>query len=183
MNNLSDFWKWCILFAILIYLKKVSTLPRCELSRNSVKKVDHCPTDAASWIKAAEKKNCQSIEHNCSISSGLNSNFVVQYHCLVNSWMNATVEVCAFNRTILGFCAEYNLKGAIIQDNYTYNCTSHDPPCPKSYNSAEAYKYPTCYALAKRNHQTTMTASSSARRIGNTTVIFVMIIFGILIHV
>lgn len=40
----------------------------------------------------------------------------------------------------IGFCTEFNTKGAMIQDNYAADCTSHDPPCPKSYNSAEAYK-------------------------------------------
>lgn len=69
---------------------------------SSVRNVNHCPTDAASWNKAAERMDCQSIEQNCSNYSGLNSNFVFQYHCLVNGWMNATVEVCAYNRTILG---------------------------------------------------------------------------------
>lgn len=62
--------------------------------------VRDCPTDAVSWNKAAERMDCQSIEHNCS---GLNpQQHVFQYHCVVNGWMNATLEVCAFNRSILG---------------------------------------------------------------------------------
>lgn len=41
---------------------------------------------------------------------------------------------------ILGYCTEYNVKGSVIQENYNAECTTHDPPCPPIYNSAEAYK-------------------------------------------
>lgn len=41
---------------------------------------------------------------------------------------------------MIGFCTEFNTRGAIIQDNYAAKCTNHEPPCPTSYNSAEAYK-------------------------------------------
>lgn len=40
----------------------------------------------------------------------------------------------------LGYCAEFNILGSVIQDNYYADCTNHDPPCPSVYNSAEAYK-------------------------------------------
>lgn len=53
--------------------------------------VRDCPTDAVSWNKAAERMDCQSIKQNCS---GLNpQQHVFQYHCVVNGWMNATLEV------------------------------------------------------------------------------------------
>lgn len=40
----------------------------------------------------------------------------------------------------LGYCTEYNINETVIQDNYGTDCTNLNPPCPKSYNSAEAYK-------------------------------------------
>lgn len=40
----------------------------------------------------------------------------------------------------LGYCAEFNTRGAMIQDHYATDCTAHEPPCPSNYNSAEAYK-------------------------------------------
>lgn len=174
--NSSDIWrKWCIAFATLIHFKEVSTFTQCEYSLQKVNHVRYCPTDVVSWNKAAERMDCQSIEQNCS--SGLNSQrYVFQYHCVVNGWLNSTLEVCAFNRTIFGFCTEFNTKGAMIQDNYAADCTSHDPPCPKSYNSAEAYKYPTCYHLARLS-----AASSTARWIGSTAMIFASIIVGVVI--
>lgn len=76
---------------------------QCQFSLLKVNYVDQCPTDATSWKEAAERMDCQSIEQNCSNAYGLNAHqYVFQYHCVLNGWMNATVEVCAFNRTILG---------------------------------------------------------------------------------
>lgn len=40
----------------------------------------------------------------------------------------------------IGHCAEFNKMGAVVQDNYYTDCTLLEPPCPTSYNSAEAYK-------------------------------------------
>lgn len=39
-----------------------------------------------------------------------------------------------------GYCAEFNADGALIQENYNADCRKYDPPYPKIYNSAEAYK-------------------------------------------
>lgn len=40
----------------------------------------------------------------------------------------------------LGFCAEFNTNGALVQENYDANCKQHKPPCPEYYDSAKAYK-------------------------------------------
>lgn len=47
--------------------------------------------------------NCDFIQQDCVKSLGLDlERCIFQYHCLIISWMNATVEVCALNRSILG---------------------------------------------------------------------------------
>lgn len=52
---------------------------------------------------AAKQKDCESIDQECSKQKGLNTQrYIFQYHCLINSWGNATVEVCALNRSIFG---------------------------------------------------------------------------------
>lgn len=85
------------------YKLQVSTFTQCEYSLLKVNYVRDCPTDVVSWNEAAKRMDCQSIKQNCSNSSGLNSQrYVFQYHCVVNGWLNSTLEVCAFNRTILG---------------------------------------------------------------------------------
>lgn len=75
----------------------------CEISALTVNYVNQCPEDSKSWQLAARKMNCEGIEEGCQ--QGIradNHQFVFQYHCVINVWGNATLEVCAFNRTILG---------------------------------------------------------------------------------
>lgn len=173
--------KWITCLAVLMVIQQISAYTQCEYSLLKVNYVRDCPTDAVSWNKAAERMDCQSIEQNCS---GLNpQQYVFQYHCVVNGWMNATLEVCAFNRSILGYCAEFNTRGAMIQDHYATDCTYHEPPCPSNYNSAEAYKYPTCYNMARQNRLTSQEnpVSSTARLVRNTAMMFVSIIVGVFI--
>lgn len=177
--NCDLFEKWNLYFAWLVVIQQVSTYTQCEYSLLKVNYVSQCPTDAVSWNKAAERMDCQSIKQNCS---GLNpQQHVFQYHCVVNGWMNATLEVCAFNRSILGYCTEFNTRGAMIQDHYATDCTNHEPPCPSNYNSAEAYKYPTCYNLARQTRLISQdnSTSSTARLVGNTAMVFASIIFGV----
>lgn len=130
---------------------EVLAITFCKQSAMTVRYVEQCPTDFRSWEIAAKKMNCESIEQNCS-QTGRHH---FQYHCVINTWMNANLEVCALNRTIFGYCTEYSINGKVIQENYDADCSKDDPPCPPFYNSAEAYKYQTCYDLVKRNRKMT----------------------------
>ncbi|XP_062602591.1 uncharacterized protein LOC134264307 [Saccostrea cucullata] len=138
-------------------VRKVTALGKCEISILTLRFVEKCPEDKESWARAAQRLNCESISQSCAESLKppfRNQNYIFQYHCVINSYRNATMEVCALNRTILGFCAEFNIHGAVIQDNYDADCKQHTRPCPSSYNSAESYKYPSCYEMAQRNRKT-----------------------------
>lgn len=129
---------------------EVSSIPICEASAATVRIVSRCPTDLKSWKIAAQNMKCESINQSCSDRL---YRHIYQYHCVINAWMNATLEVCAPNRTIFGYCTEYNAMGRVIQENYNAECKNYDPPCPSFYNSAEAYKYQNCYQLVKTNLQ------------------------------
>lgn len=41
---------------------------------------------------------------------------------------------------MLGYCAEYDSAGGLVQDNYDLDCQQRHPPCPALYNSAKAYQ-------------------------------------------
>lgn len=69
---------------------------RCEASRATLEYVNRCPKDETEWKKAASEKDCSAVRQNCTSSD----NFV--YHCLINAWENATVEVCATRVHIIG---------------------------------------------------------------------------------
>lgn len=140
-----------LLLSFMCICSEVSALSSCEESASTVQIVKRCPTDSESWKMAAKNMNCEAIKQNCSQSSNRHH---FQYHCVINAWMNVTLEVCAPNRTIFGYCTEYNIMGRVIQENYHADCRNLDPPCPSFYNSAEAYKYQSCYQLVTKNHQT-----------------------------
>uniref|UniRef100_A0A8W8JLQ5 Uncharacterized protein n=1 Tax=Magallana gigas TaxID=29159 RepID=A0A8W8JLQ5_MAGGI len=83
---------------------------------------------------------------------------------------------------ILCYCAEFNILGSVIQDNYYADCTKHDPPCPSVYNSAEAYKYQSCYKLVEQNERNTKIISAAKRTSGNLTTPFISIFFRFIIR-
>lgn len=136
-------------------IPEVLALTSSKESAKTVRHTESCPVDLKSWEKAAKTMNCEDVKQNCSLIFTTNRQHRFQYHCVINAWMNATFEVCAPNRTIFGYCTEYNVMGQVIQENYKADCTKYDPPCPSFYNSAEAYKYQTCYDLVRKNRQKT----------------------------
>lgn len=141
---------------------EVSAITFCEESAMTIRYVERCPVDLKSWERAAKDMDCESIDHNCShnLSKG---DHRFQYHCVINNWINATLEVCALNRTIFDYCTEYNVMGRVMQENYKADCTKHDPPCPAIYNSAEAYKYQTCYELVRKDRRKSENKDSHAQ--------------------
>lgn len=113
---------------LLLFYGEVSAFTGCKKSILTVRHVTSCPKDAKLWREAAKKLNCDSVTQNCAMSLGLNTqNHRFQYHCLMNSHRNETVEVCALNRLILGFCAEFDITAAVVQENYkqTAKHTNH----------------------------------------------------------
>lgn len=102
----------------------------CEASRGTVKYVDRCPRNESEWFESAKKKNCSGITQNCS-----KTDFV--YHCLINSWENATVEVCALRKNIIG-----NLfhKIATQSSNRLFTRSSKRFQCSK-YHCHQNYMY------------------------------------------
>lgn len=118
----------------------------CQVSKETVDIVDDCPDTMEKWTEAAARKNCEAYARRCDEPD----RFV--YHCVINAFINQTLEVCAYRRVIvLGFCTEYSFGGNVIQQNFKANCTkfTHNP-CPSSYPSTDAYKYPGCYEMTKK---------------------------------
>ncbi|XP_078316799.1 uncharacterized protein LOC144620340 [Crassostrea virginica] len=131
----------CILLGVLAWGTTKGNKPpmTCESSRTTLEYVDQCPETKSEWDKAAAKKDCMSIRQNCSSSD----QFV--FHCLINPWENATVEVCALRVNIIGGkCTEYNALGAVVQEHVRLSCADFDVPCPDFYRSDEAYRYQKC---------------------------------------
>ena len=127
----------------------------CTDSGKTVKRVERCPQTQEAWEEEAARKNCGDIPHSCS-----------SFVCVMNTWRNETVEVCAPRSQIVGNyekydyqmnmysqwyfvmyktsytfhignnCPEYNFLGTRIQRNEKVNCSK----CPAVYNSTESYR-------------------------------------------
>lgn len=65
-----------------------------------------CPSNAKKWDERSLKKGCSQIKHTCSS---------FEYHCVVNSWLNETIEVCASKRIIVGKKQSYFLSKICLQ--------------------------------------------------------------------
>lgn len=67
----------------------------CPISRKTVQIVDDCPDSLEKWKKSAERKNCAAFAIQCSGPQKL------QYHCVINPFVNETIEVCAYAQNIV----------------------------------------------------------------------------------
>lgn len=67
----------------------------CPISRKTVQIVDECPTSLEKWKKASDRKNCAAFANQCSKPKQL------QYHCVINPFVNETIEVCAYAKNIV----------------------------------------------------------------------------------
>lgn len=128
----------------------------CKEAVETVEKVSSCPTSKEQWDKAASKKKCweKALKQNCSVPE----KFV--YHCVINGYANATLEVCAPERLILGHCTEFNEVGGVIQDQLLSQCNGVFPRCDFYYLSSEAYKYKDCFKLVEAKILITSTSKN-----------------------
>nr|XP_022289618.1 uncharacterized protein LOC111101422 [Crassostrea virginica] len=131
----------------------------CPVSRKTVQTVDSCPENEEDWKKAAERKNCFQNASQCDEPARL------VYHCVINPYVNETLEVCAYSQIIVfGQCTEYDIVGNSIQGNEETNCTGFSPkPCPNGYNSSEMFKYPGCFDLVKPSATNPPTSTLGSR--------------------
>ncbi|XP_062570778.1 uncharacterized protein LOC134232815 [Saccostrea cucullata] len=139
----------------------------CEWSKKSMTIANSCPTNKADFQTASKTKNCESMaeKQNCTEKSKF------KYHCLINELEEVMVEVCAPEFYIQGYCTEYNINGARIQDHLYLRNGSIAVPFTSRYISTDAYKYSNCYSLVSHTNsftsistfiQTTVKSSNSS---------------------
>lgn len=67
----------------------------CDISRSTIQIVKNCPESEEKWREAAARKNCAAYANQCSDPKRL------VYHCLLNEYINQTLEVCAYAQNIV----------------------------------------------------------------------------------
>lgn len=136
----------CLIVILMTIQCRRSQLTSCEEYVASLTVVDSCPQSKEEWDIAASKKNCS--KRAAGLTCAAFEEF--KYHCVINGYRNALVEVCAPKRLILGHCTEFNVIGRVIQDHQKAPCQKGSfPNCDKLYSSTDAYKYPDCYDLVQ----------------------------------
>ncbi|XP_062609420.1 uncharacterized protein LOC134271191 [Saccostrea cucullata] len=165
--------EWFLIFTIFFVDMTMYVLSKnCTISTATVQYVSACPKDELTWKKAAKTKDCESLA-NFAVSKGCVNNpsdFV--YHCVINHWRNATLEVCAPTRYMQSFCVDFDTELARITENYKANCSLFKPPCPSRYISTDAYKYQNCYDIVK--YRTTVTTDVTTKTTTAVTAIHQM---------
>ena len=71
----------------------IASAESCDGTSSNVRQVNACPLTEEEWIKASDRKKCGNDNHACS-------SFI--YHCVLNTWRNETLELCAPSINIVG---------------------------------------------------------------------------------
>lgn len=85
----------CVARIYFLFQVSIVVSDSCPVSRSTVQAVDDCPESEEKWKEAAAKKNCAAYAKQCDKAERL------EYHCVINSFVNQTIEVCAYSRIIV----------------------------------------------------------------------------------
>lgn len=84
------------IFTILLFSKTLqASSDSCHISRTTVQIVKDCPNSEVKWKQASARKNCTAYASQCSEPEKL------EYHCVINPFINETLEVCAYAQNIV----------------------------------------------------------------------------------
>ncbi|XP_062610793.1 uncharacterized protein LOC134272590 [Saccostrea cucullata] len=87
-------------------------------------------------------KACHRKKHDCEKK--------LVYHCLLSTNLTHFVEDCAPDKLISEFCAEFNVKGAVVQRQRSASCRNLSKPCLKPYHSSNmSLEFPDCYTYQR----------------------------------
>lgn len=118
-----------------VHLSQIVDSRYCSWSKQTADRVTSCPKTMVEKAEREQHKNCSSLAFIQNCTDAIN----FRYHCVINEFENALIEVCAPEYYIHGFCTEYNVYGAVIQPHYHLKCDTVDPPCANRYISTDAY--------------------------------------------
>lgn len=148
VSRYKDMKQFNIKFWIIILLSAAEStaestaesIGRCNESIPTVDYVASCPKTETEWINASQRKSCESLAElqTCTQAQKF------KYHCVFNSWKNATLEVCAPEIISQGFCVNFNEAAAQLQLFYNEPCTEFLVPCKTRFKSSNLSEYILC---------------------------------------
>lgn len=138
--------KNCPLIFVLQYLA-ANSMENCSVSLTTLNVVSECPTNEIELSSAKKRKAC---EHLANIQSCTKPTSFT-YHCVFNTWTNATVEVCAPEMFSQGYCLKFDEGGARLQEIYKWgDCTTYQKPCSSRFLSSNVTHYVQCTEILTR---------------------------------
>lgn len=150
------------IIAVAVRIQFCNSSFSCLKSTPTISYVKSCPKNKSEWDSAANRKQCSSIADDLKCATPT-SNF--KYHCLLNRWRNATLEVCTSVFHLQGYCAVYDTQLHRVAENYEpyFECLKfpEDQKCPSRYPSTDAYKYQMCYTNANLEQKITTSTTTT----------------------
>lgn len=80
---------WYISMSLYVLCWQTSTVGFGPVLKESVTGLEECPGGEEQWREAAKRKDCANFAYNLSKPEEF------LYHCVINSYLNQTVELCA----------------------------------------------------------------------------------------
>lgn len=172
-------FKICILF-LSVFPHPAYTLGKhCLASLATVQTVTSCPTNEAELSRAKQRKQCQHLAfiQKCATPAKF------KYHCVLNTWNNDTVEVCAPEIISQGFCLKFDEGGARLQEVYERECTNYSKPCTTRFSSSDLLHYFQCNDIVRKTKKSDIlnTAKDMFTNTENTEIEIYKILFGVVL--
>ncbi|XP_061195754.1 uncharacterized protein LOC133203980 [Saccostrea echinata] len=149
-----------LMFLLFSMAASSGAIDECTIAAvKTIKTVQKCPTNRLDWDTAANLMNCSAlVPSQCT---------TLKYHCVVNGFGNATIEVCADPRYIQpGYCPEFNERGRQVQNRQNFSLKE----IKIVYNSTDVYKYPLCFEIVTNTTKPPSPATMSITKPSQTTV-------------
>lgn len=132
----------CIICFVLFVLQHSAVISEeyCSISIPTIEAASACPKNEIELLNAKGRKRCDFMANSQTCSEP--NNFT--YHCVLNTWMNATIEVCAPEIYSQGYCVRFDKGGARLQEIYEKDCTHFLKPCSTRFLSSDVLHYVQC---------------------------------------
>lgn len=152
---------------LLICVVPNPTVPSDEKCRDSLltmQTVTSCPSTNAELSIAKERKQCKRLAYiqTCSKPEKF------KYHCVLNTWENETIEVCAPERFSQGFCLKFDESAASLQEIYDKDCTNYSKKCDTRFSSSDVLHYIQCNDIVRKQEASKISNGTKANENKNT---------------
>lgn len=100
-----------------VYLSQIADSRYCSWSKQTADRVTSCPRTRQEMVEREKLKNCSSLAFTQNCTDAMN----FKYHCVINEFENALIEVCAPKYYIHGMFSKTIPKKLNFHLKYYYD--------------------------------------------------------------